>query len=245
MPQSVRADEVKGLAGALSQLMGPIAEGRIDLDAVSRLGLPMVQQIEARGRWVLIHIGDHVFGILIDPEQSGASFRAAELVDTYLSEGPAEMQAGELPQDEKAIWESIGARFVDDGVVAITDAASVAAFEELLSRCVIGDSEVAELLVVDRSRISQRVGSERSLYGFSIGDEQRCYPKWQFVENKTIPGLKVVLANLDPALHPLTVDRWFTHPDVDLAIDGEPVSPVEWLRSGGPAGKVADLVRFL
>ena len=117
------------------------------------------------------------------------------------------------------------------------------AFVDLLDRSVEGDAAVAELLGVDRSRISQRLRA-RSLYAFTYGDA-RYFPTWQFVEGKTVAGLKDALAELDDDLHPLVVDHWFTTPSVDLEIDGAAVSPKTWLTTGGSPEPVAALAADL
>ena len=115
----------------------------------------------------------------------------------------------------------------------------IAAHAELIAQSIQGDAAVADLLGVDRTRISQRL-TERSLYSFQSGDE-RLYPKWQFDKRKTLRGLKTVLGALDPALHPLVVDHWFRTPNVDLDVNEAALSPSRgcrpavirnaWLRS--------------
>ncbi len=102
---------------------------------------------------------------------------------------------------------------------------------------------MAELLGVDKSRVSQRV-TERSLYAFNAGDD-RCFPHWQLTGGRALPGLKTVLRELDVTLHPLAVDHWFTTANVDLEIDGEPVSPAFWLATGGDPQVTAHLAADL
>ena len=137
-----------------------------------------------------------------------------------------------LPAAEQEIWESVGAVFGDDGAIARVRMQAAAAFADLVARSIRGDAELAALLKVDRSRISQRV-AERSLYCFEIDGGERCFPRWQLLDGRPLRGLRTVLAALDPALHPLTVDHWFRTPSVDLAIDEVNSSPVEWLATGG------------
>jgi hypothetical protein len=161
-----------------------------------------------------------------------------------MATGPPRGDGGRLPTDEQTVWERIGAEFSEHDAVEVTRAAGTAAYEELVSRRVIGDFDLAQLPKVNRSRVSQRV-TERSLYSFLDSGEQRCYPSWQFTDGKTIPGLKTVLAQIDSDLHPLTVDRWFNRPDVDLVADGISLTPVEWLSSGGSPELAADHACFL
>lgn len=154
----------------------------------------------------------------------------------------AHQAPGAMPADETALWESVGARFDDRDARTRALARGAAAFADLLAQSFTTE-EVVELLGVDRSRISQRL-SDGSLYAVTHGDGRR-FPSWQFNENATLQGLKEVLTALDPGLHPLTVDHWFTHPNFELDIDGDAVSPVEWLRTGGSAGTVAALAAQL
>lgn len=137
---------------------------------------------------------------------------------------------GTLPSGERDRWTAVGAKF-DTRARRGNDQRLIDALAALLARSVIGDAAMAELLGVDRTRVSQRL-SDRSLYAFTAGDE-RCFPRWQIVDTKLLPGLKAVLRAIDPALHPLTVDHWFRTSNVDLEIDDEPVSPASWLATGG------------
>lgn len=147
-----------------------------------------------------------------------------------------------LPSGERNQWAAVGAKF-DNRAPRSNDKRLVDAFAALLTRSVIGDAAVAQLLGVDRSRVSQRL-ADRSLYAFTAGDE-RCFPSWQIVDTKALPGLKVVLRALDPAFHPLAVDHWFTSSNVDLEIDDKPVSPASWLATGGAPKAAAELAADL
>ena len=102
---------------------------------------------------------------------------------------------------------------------------------ELKADSVPSDTEVAALLQVDRTRVSQRL-AERSLYAVH-DDTGRWFPRWQFDGGRTLPHLKAVLAALDPHLHPLTVAHWFLTPDPELEVDGEATCPRTWLIRGG------------
>lgn len=148
-----------------------------------------------------------------------------------------------MPDAERRLWERAGASFEVAAIVHV-DAARAASFADLVARSVLGDAAVAELLGVDRSRVSQRIG-ERSLYAFGASGEDRGFPRWQFNEAKTIRGLKVVLAALDADVHPLVVDHWFCTPSIDLDVGGEPVSPVSWLATGGSPTTAAALAADL
>lgn len=91
-------------------------------------------------------------------------------------------------------------------------------------------AEAAALLHVDESRVRQRL-AKRTLYGVKL-DNTWHLPTFQFHEGRLIPGFDRVVMALDPTLNPVAVYQWFLAPDVDFSIDGEPVSPREWLLRG-------------
>lgn len=98
--------------------------------------------------------------------------------------------------------------------------------------------QAAEQLGVNESRIRQRL-AERTIIGWKKG-KSWVLPHWQFSsEGQLIPGVDELAAALPPDLHPVAAWRWFTLPNPDLILDGNPVSPAEWLLSGGDPGIVA------
>lgn len=103
--------------------------------------------------------------------------------------------------------------------------------------------QAAKRLGLDGSRIRQRL-LKRELYGIR---QRRGWliPLVQFDAHGLVPGLERVLPRLDPHLHPLSVVGWLTQPHPDLFLPGDPeetpVSPREWLLSGGDPLVVADL----
>jgi hypothetical protein len=114
--------------------------------------------------------------------------------------------------------------------------------------------EAARLLQVDDSRIRQRLAA-RALYGLKIGHSWRL-PSFQFEERRVIPGVEKVFPRLGTDLHPIAVYSWFISPDPDLVIEGSlvnetdgppllPMSPRDWLRSGGNADVVAEIAASL
>ena len=66
----------------------------------------------------------------------------------------------------------------------------------------------------------------------------------QLVGSRPLPGLEVI-AEAAAGVHPLTLAGFMTRSDVDLEVDGEPVSPIEWLVAGGDPAAVADLAAGL
>jgi hypothetical protein len=96
-------------------------------------------------------------------------------------------------------------------------------------------SEVAELLGVNESRVRQR-RADRALW--AIQDRGGwVFPALQFEDEAGRRGqireLDRVLQVLPADLHPLSVAGFLTTPQPDLRVGGQPVSPLDWLRSGG------------
>lgn len=107
-------------------------------------------------------------------------------------------------------------------------------------------AEAAQLLGVDQSRVRQRLG-QRTLYGIKVARGWRL-PAFQFdldQPDRLVPGIGRVLAALPPDLHPIAVYNWFTLPEPDLHLQGETLSPLEWLRSGGAPETVAAIAADL
>ena len=101
-----------------------------------------------------------------------------------------------------------------------------------------GDAELAAALGVDRTQVSQRL-SDASLFFFEVSGE-RYFPAWQVVAGNTVAGLREVLSAFAPDTHPLVIAHWFQTPSLDL--EGDTVSPLEWLASGSATDVVVALL---
>ncbi len=106
----------------------------------------------------------------------------------------------------------------------------------------------AERIGVDPSRLRQRLSCQpQTLFGVKV-DAGWVIPAFQFDGARLLPGLARVVAELDPTLHPVAVQRWFLTPNPDLTIgdeEAEHLSPRDWLRGGFPPDAVAALARNL
>lgn len=108
--------------------------------------------------------------------------------------------------------------------------------------------QVAELLGVDASRVSHQVAQGR-LFAYPAGNRP-AFPDWQFRSADEsgpggLPHLAAVIAAFPTGSHPVTVRSFMTTADDDLIVGGRPVSPREWLVSGGDPSTVVDLARTL
>ena len=123
--------------------------------------------------------------------------------------------------------------------------ARAAARYAALRAAALTEREAAALLGVSESRVRQRVG-EGSLYAVRAGRERRL-PRFQFADEGLVPNVGAVLREIPEDAHPLTVERWFANPDPDLILgdDEVPLSPRDWLLSGGSAEVLKPLAREL
>lgn len=110
-----------------------------------------------------------------------------------------------------------------------------------MTRSIRGDEPLAQFLGVNRSRVSQRI-SDRSLYAFTGVGGERFFPRWQFGDHKILAGLRAVFSALDPKIHPLVVDHWARTPSVDLEVEGEKLTPILWVRTGGDPERLLELL---
>ena len=107
---------------------------------------------------------------------------------------------------------------------------TVARYAALLSQS-LTLAQAAERLGVDPSRLRQRLAAG-TLYGIKLGEGWRL-PLFQFDGDRLLPNLGRVVSRIPRDAHPLGIANWFERADPDLELNGEPVSPREWLRSGG------------
>ncbi|MEQ8762547.1 MAG: hypothetical protein RL885_01380 [Planctomycetota bacterium] len=110
-------------------------------------------------------------------------------------------------------------------------ARTIASYAALLETS-LTTREAGERLGVNPSRIRQKLTSKPpSLYGIHADGKWRL-PLFQFTAKGVVPGIEEAIANLDSDLHPVAVYHWFTAPNPDLQVDEEPLTPLDWFRSG-------------
>jgi hypothetical protein len=150
-----------------------------------------------------------------------------------------------IPSFERETWNRVGADFRPDPRRELEGAVEVLAEMSRLEReSYVGVAALAAELDIDPSRVSQLVSAGRVLHWFRR-DRTAMFPRWQVVAGTRLAGVAELVRSLRPGIHPLTVDRWAHSPNVDLEIDGEPVSPLVWLRTGGDPQMTARLAAAL
>jgi nuclear transport factor 2 (NTF2) superfamily protein len=143
--------------------------------------------------------------------------------------------AAELSPDEARLLDDAG--FTEDPDAYARVAADTVTHMALLVNTAYSAREVATALNVNESRVRQR-RLARTLW--AINDNGAwVFPALQFETDpqtgrpyKQIRGLDRVFAALAPSLHPVAVAGFLRTPHPDLALQGRPVHPLEWLQSG-------------
>jgi hypothetical protein len=98
--------------------------------------------------------------------------------------------------------------------------------------------ETAKAMGVSTARVRQLLG-ERALFGVRTVDGW-LVPRFQLQGDTPLPGLRAVVAALPAGIHPVAFHTWFTTPTGALRLEDAPVSPRDWLASGGPADPVVE-----
>ena len=107
--------------------------------------------------------------------------------------------------------------------------------------------EAAVLLAVSEGRVRQKI-SEGRLYAIRGRNGERRLPRFQFSERGAVEGMQETMREVPPGVHPVSLQNFFLSPNPDLYLDvGEetPVSPRDWLLSGGAPRAVTPLAREL
>lgn len=117
---------------------------------------------------------------------------------------------------------------------------SASADAERMRKSVLSTEQVAAHLKVRADNIRQQA-QRGSLYAVGQVGGQKAFPRWQFTDGGTLPGLRAVLAVIPASFHPLDVEAVMTEPDDSLGDR----SPVDWLATGGDVAPVVRLMSDL
>lgn len=152
--------------------------------------------------------------------------------------------ATQLTTEEADLLDQAG--FTEDPDAYASVAADVLAHIGLLINTAVTTDEVARAHGVNESRIRQR-RLEGSLW--AIDDNGRwLFPVMQFEEEpktgarRQIRGLDQVFRALPRDLHPVAVAGFLRTRSPNLSLAHRPLSPLEWLSSGGDVEPVLRLV---
>jgi hypothetical protein len=151
-------------------------------------------------------------------------------------------RAAELASSDERLLEQGGLRFSDTQSHAEAAVIELITDETALLAGCVTPRTLALRLRVSESRIRHRI-ADGDLYAIRSGG-RLLLPDWQFgADGSPLPGLRVVLRAFDEAEHPLGVQSFMTTVQADLESPaGEPMSPRNWLASGGAPAVVAEIL---
>ena len=104
-------------------------------------------------------------------------------------------------------------------------------------------AETADRLGVDADRVRQML-ADRSLIASKDDGEWRILDL-QISGDRLVPNLAVVARAFPEGMPLLAIANWLTIPEADLEVEGDAVSPLEWLSAGGDPERVAHLASDL
>ena len=168
---------------------------------------------------------------------------SAEQLSSALDTLPAiRPQAASLSDDEAALYDEADFAVDEQAYARVT--LEAAGHTARLISTAYSANEVAELLGVSDSRVRQRRG-DRTLWAIEDAGGW-VFPALQFENTdgrrRQIRHLDRVLPAIPTDMHPLAVARLLTTAQPDLVVDGQPVSPLQWLRDGGDVRVVRTIV---
>lgn len=139
----------------------------------------------------------------------------------------------DLSEHELRILEEGGFPKVPDRVSLGENLAIVAGEVGVMIASALTQSQAAQLLGVDQSRIRQRI-SQGTLYTIAGGNNVKVLPRFQFTADGVLPGLEKVLAVINKEAHPIAVQRFFLTVSSDLfsAELQANLTPRDWLITG-------------
>lgn len=149
-----------------------------------------------------------------------------------------------LTAGERDVLTSIGVPAGDLDKPLPTRAAAKAA-ADLLDQAarMVTTTEMAQMLGRSESRIRGAI-ADGSLLGVRIGRSWRL-PTWQVADGHPIPHLRKVIAARPTGVGLATIERAITTPTDELHLDGQAVSPRNWLLSGGDPEMVTAILTAL
>jgi hypothetical protein len=168
---------------------------------------------------------------------------AEELTSALNTLPPIRPDAAALPEDEAVLYDA--ADFAEDEQAYARVTLEAAGHTARLLSTAYSANKVAELLGVSDSRVRQR-RANRTLWAIEDAGGW-VFPALQF-ENvdgrrRQIRHLDQVLPAIPADIHPLAVARLLTIAQPDLVVDGQPVSPLQWLRNGGDVHAVLTIIQ--
>lgn len=155
--------------------------------------------------------------------------------------------AATLTAEEARLLDDVG--FTEDPEAYAEAAVDIAAHLGRLISTAYTANDVAAGLGISQSRVRQRRLSGE-LWAIADGATW-LFPVLQFERDanggptRQIRGLGEVFPALPDDLHPVAIAGFLHTPQPDLEVNGRPVAPLEWLRSGGDVAAVLTAAQAL
>jgi hypothetical protein len=172
----------------------------------------------------------------------------ADLVSALKMLPAYQLGAASLTPGEAGQLDAVG--FIDDpGAFATNGVNVIVNFAQLIATAYTS-GELAAGAGLDEAQVERR-RLAGTLWAIN-NDGAWVYPAAQFDVAEvggrrrldTIRELDRVLAVLPADLHPMAVNGLLLTPQWELAVDGRPLTVVEWLRTGGPVEAVLRLIEI-
>lgn len=171
--------------------------------------------------------------------------RRADIVAALKTLPASKPGTAALSRDQARILDESG--FVEDQeAYAVIVAQSIVDMASLI-RTAYAVGEVASILGISESLI-QRQRRARTLWAV-LNQRSWVFPALQFDTDiatarpvRQVRGLDQVLPALPPSLHAVSVAGFLQTPQINLQVNHEPQSPLEWLRMGGDVQSVLAIV---
>lgn len=173
---------------------------------------------------------------------SGGESVADVLEGLVASTPPASLSPGDnLSPDQVRVLERVGS-LVESMPSHSQRATTVTRADgaELFTRSLV-TAEVADLLHVSKGRVRQRAAAG-TLYAIKSRTSTR-FPRFQFTDHGVLPGWEAVAVAIPTDVHPLAVENVVRAPSQELEREGKPISPYEWLETGGAPEQVVQVVK--
>ena len=133
----------------------------------------------------------------------------------------------DTPETRTSLLNSLN-RLLEDCRSLLEDSYDISTVSSLLG---ISESEI-EHKALQQPPALRSIESENGLLRF---------PRWQFTDSGTIPHLTALLAEVSPSLAEIHLNYFMQRPQEWLEVDGECLSPYEWLCRGFDPNAVLDL----
>lgn len=210
-----------------------VSRGLSDLDAILQSGESQRPQLDELARIVRsLHQIEEAIGVPV-----------ADLLQALtddISPVRALLASRAMTADQKAALRAAGS-YVDEMPPAAERASTILLHRKsALIASALSTDEAAARLRVTPGQVRQRL-SNHTLLAVKVGAVQRL-PDFQFTADGELPGWNRVAPAFPSTAHPTAV-AWFMqalHPD--LTVDGETLSPSQWLSGGGATERIVDLI---